>query len=123
MAKKSSGGISISSIIFLVIMYNFIFSEDDKKEVDIIEQDKVVQTSPEPKSPTIKDQFKEIGEELKETGKELKKEVLVIVDDLKDEFKETPKEQEDNPKVEEEKPKPEVVPESKPEKDSGMKRL
>ena len=36
MAKKSSSGISISTIVFLVVMYNVIFDDDDdKKDVEV----------------------------------------------------------------------------------------
>jgi len=102
MAKKSSGGISFGSIVFLIIMYNFIFDDNgDKKEVDIVKQDTIVQTAPAQDNPTIKDSLNEISKEFKQLGGELKKEVIIISEDLKKEFKATePKE--DPPEKEEE---------------------
>jgi len=129
MAKKSSGGISISSIIFLVVMYNIIFDDGDKKEVEIVEQDTIVQTSPSPERPTIKDQLNEVGSQLKEVGKQLKEEVGVAVNDIKKEFEETdPKEEPPEKKEEVLVAEPEAKKETlksieKPPETNGMKKL
>ena len=130
MAKKSSSGISISTIIFLVVMYNVVFDNDDEKKVEIVDQDTVVQTSPAPKSPTIKDSLNEIGEEFKKVGKQLKEEAVVIADDLKKEFQETKNQPEEkSPEPPEKKPELVAEPETlKPsddaqEKQTGMKKL
>ena len=40
--SKSSGGFGIGTIIFLVIAYNAIFDDDDKSEIEIVEQAKEI---------------------------------------------------------------------------------
>ena len=110
-------------------MYNVVFdNDDDKAEVEIVEQDTIVQTSPEPDRPTIRDSLNEIKQELKKTGELLKDEATVVVNDLKKELQETKPEEEEQPK---EKPPEEMIAEPeklKPlndakEKPTGMKKL
>ena len=125
MAKKSFS-FSLPGIIFMVVMYNFIFDDDNKNEVEIVEQENIIQTEPAPSAPTIKDSLKEIGLELREVGEQLKDEVSVVVDDLKKELEETPPKPDE--KVEEEKvivqkeEAPDPLPEPK-EESTGMKKL
>ncbi len=40
--SKSGGGFGIGSVIFLVIVYNVLFDDDDEKEVKIIDQAKEI---------------------------------------------------------------------------------
>ena len=129
MAKKSSGGISISSIIFLVVMYNVIFDDNDKNEVEIVEQDTIVQTEPTPNNrPKLKDTLNEVRDAVKSVGGQLKEEAEVAINDLKKELEGTPEKPKEDPpeeKQEELVAEPEKL---KPlndakEKSTGMKKL
>jgi len=125
MARKSGGGISISTIVFLIIAYNVFFSDDDadKKEV------KVIKTSDK----------QQISETLKESANNLKEEAKVFINEAKKEFekakeeflkpeeKENQIENESNDKEEIVKKKEEKIEELKPIEDKkpekGMKKL
>ena len=86
MSNSSSGGFGIGSLIFLVFMYNVIFDDDDdKNEVDIIEQDTIVQTTPAPEL-TIKDSLNKIKNESVVLLKSLKNDAISIKDSVKQEF-------------------------------------
>ncbi len=80
MARSSSGsgGISISTIIFCIIMYNVIFDDDDDVAVEIIEQDITVQTTPATAEETAKKSLGKITDEGKSLLKQLKDGVITI---------------------------------------------
>ena len=78
MSNPSSGGFGIGTIIFLVVMYNIIFDDDDEK-VEVIEQDTVVQTTPAPE-PDIKESLEKVKTDGVIFFKKLKKEALFIKD-------------------------------------------
>ena len=76
MASKSSGGISLSTIIFLVIMYNFVFSDDDEEvnvtveeEAPIVQQDEGI---PKEAFEKLAEDLNQLKDDMIEAGKEFK---------------------------------------------------
>lgn len=87
MAKKSGGGISIGSIVFLVIMYNIIFDDDgDKKKVEIVEDNTPVieETAVDEKVDRVADSVKSFIKNPKESIQQLKEEIVTSFDEGKD---------------------------------------
>lgn len=80
MSDSSSGGIGLGTIIFLVVMYNVIFDDDDEKQVEVIKQDTTVQTAPAPTN-DIKESLRKVKTDGVVLLKNIKKEALSIKDE------------------------------------------
>ena len=120
--KSSSGGFSITSIIFMVVMYNVFFGGDDtdKNEVEVRDQDKPAIVE------TIKDAASEISVVVKEKGTQI---IDQIEAKQETETETPPKEEPEETKspVMVAEPETEETPEMKPiddqPKEEGMKKL
>ncbi len=66
--SSSSGGLSIGTIIFVVIIgYNFLFDDDDEKEVEVVEQsEEMVVDAEEDIKPKVQDIITSAKEKLRE---------------------------------------------------------
>lgn len=128
MSKSSSGSIiSLPTIIFLVVMYNVFFDDDeDKKEVEIKSNDQVVVEETIDK-PSLKDQIVELGEQAKDVAEN-------VISTAKEEIDERQKEetqsdtahnqQEEKEEAPEKEAKVETLePLEKEEPQTGMKKL
>jgi len=130
--KKVSFTFNWFWILILIGGYNMIF-DDDKNEVEVVDQDQIVQSSPAPEGSTLRDSVNQIREELKIVGNQLKEEATVIVDDLKNELSDKSTQASDDEKKKDPKDKkqPEMIAEPEtlkplndaPDKNEGMKKL
>ena len=133
MSKKSSGGISFSTIIFMIIAYNLFFSDDDadkKAEVEIREPSVTVEETVSKKDTEI--DIRGVKKELMETFAKAKEELLKTKDKVMEEVnkKESEKPVEEPDKnqgpvmtAEPEKPKEELKPVTDKPIEMEMKKL
>jgi len=122
MSKSSSGGfISLPTIIFLIVMYNIIFDDDeDKKQTEVKLND--TQTITETKE---KEDWNEVKETLKTAVQDVKDAAIELKEEIKKELASEEKEKKSDP-VEKPKEKAPVVvaepeEENEPEEKTGRK--
>lgn len=124
MARKKSFSISLPGIIFMVVVYNMIFDDDnDKSKVEIVENNTPVIEQPVDDSINdLKEDAKIVIEDAKKAFTQLKEDVIKDLKS-KDEDKETSEKEEVKPQDEvviKKEPDPPTPPEPKP---NGMKKL
>ena len=91
MSRSGGGGISIGTIIFMVIIANWLFNDDDKEEVKIVDQ--------------AKQAVEKAGEVIMETRDA--KTVQEIIEKAKEKFKEDKAEFPEKEKISKEEPEKE----------------